>query len=90
MPPAIFNLALLYQKQERLAEAEPLFARTLSIRENILGENLPEVAATLMPMLNCFEAPTERRRPIRWRVEPGQSRKKPVGRDDVAAALSAA
>ncbi len=38
------NLALPYQAQGRHAEAEPLFERSLAIREQALGPEHPDVA----------------------------------------------
>ena len=35
------NLAALYQRQQRYAEAEPLFKRSLAIREKTLGPGIP-------------------------------------------------
>ena len=39
--PELNNLAALYQRQERYAEAEPLFKRALAIREKALGPAIP-------------------------------------------------
>jgi tetratricopeptide (TPR) repeat protein len=44
---ALNNLAYLYFDQERYADAEPLFNRSLAISEKVHGPNHPEVA-TLM------------------------------------------
>jgi tetratricopeptide (TPR) repeat protein len=41
------NLARLYEFQDRYAEAEPLYNRSLSIRENALGPEHPDVATGL-------------------------------------------
>ncbi len=41
------NLAGLYQAQGRYAEAEPLFQRSLAIREKALGPEHPHVAQSL-------------------------------------------
>jgi tetratricopeptide (TPR) repeat protein len=41
------NIAQLYVDQGKYAEAEPLFQRTLAIREQSLGVNHPDVAQTL-------------------------------------------
>ena len=39
------NLAALYQRQQRYADAEPLFKRSLAIREKTLGPEHPDVGA---------------------------------------------
>ena len=41
------NLALLYQVQGKYAEAEPLYKRSLAIREKALGLEHPDVARSL-------------------------------------------
>src|SRR5690349_23629624 len=41
------NLALLYVRQGRYAEAEPLHRRALAIREKALGRDHPDVAQSL-------------------------------------------
>jgi tetratricopeptide (TPR) repeat protein len=41
------NLAALYQVQERYDDAEPLFLRALEIKEQALGKDHPDVAASL-------------------------------------------
>ncbi len=41
------NLAVLYHAQERNAEAEPLFQRSLAILEKALGPEHPDVARVL-------------------------------------------
>jgi tetratricopeptide (TPR) repeat protein len=41
------NLAGLYESQGRYAEAEPLYKRSLVIKENSLGKDHPSVATTL-------------------------------------------
>ena len=41
------NLALLYKAQGRYAEAEPLYQRSLAIREKALGPEHPAVATSL-------------------------------------------
>ena len=43
--PELNNLAALYQRQERYAEAEPLFKRALAIREKSLGRDHPDLGA---------------------------------------------
>jgi CHAT domain-containing protein/Tfp pilus assembly protein PilF len=44
---SLHNLARLYRIQSKYAEAEPLFRRSLEMREKILGPNHPEVAQNL-------------------------------------------
>ncbi len=41
------NLALLYLGQDRFAEAEPLFQRSLAIAEKVLGPEHPDMATSL-------------------------------------------
>ena len=41
------NLALLYKTQGDYAKAEPLYKRSLSIKEKALGPNHPSVATSL-------------------------------------------
>jgi CHAT domain-containing protein/Flp pilus assembly protein TadD len=41
------NLALLYQEQGRYADAEPLYKRSLAIRQKTLGPDHPDVATSL-------------------------------------------
>jgi tetratricopeptide (TPR) repeat protein len=41
------NLAILYSKQGRYAEAEPLYLRTLEIRKRVLGEEHPDTLGTI-------------------------------------------
>jgi tetratricopeptide (TPR) repeat protein len=41
------NLALLYKVQGKYAEAEPLYKRSLAIREKALGPEHPNVATAL-------------------------------------------
>ncbi len=44
---ALHNLALLYEAQGRYAEAEPLYQRALTIREQVLGPESPKTVATV-------------------------------------------
>lgn len=44
---SLFLLAEVYRAQGKPAEAEPLFMRTMAIREKVLGQAHPDVAATL-------------------------------------------
>jgi Flp pilus assembly protein TadD len=41
------NLARLYDIQGQYTQAEPLFRRSLAIREKVLGPNHPDVATSL-------------------------------------------
>ena len=41
------NLAALYDDQGRYADAEPLYKRSLAIREKALGPDHPDVATSL-------------------------------------------
>jgi Flp pilus assembly protein TadD len=41
------NLGRLYDIQGQYAQAEPLFRRSLAIREKVLGPNHPDVATSL-------------------------------------------
>ncbi len=47
MPASLNNLAQLYHAQGKDAEAEPLYQRSLEIREKALGPELPDVATSL-------------------------------------------
>ncbi len=47
MATSLNNLALLYQDQGKYTEAEPLYERSLAIREKALGPEHPDVAASL-------------------------------------------
>ena len=44
-PSSLSNLALLYEAQIRLADAEPLLNRALAIREKVLGNDHPNTKA---------------------------------------------
>ena len=48
------TLAALYQAQGRYAEAEPLFRRSLAIREKALGPEHPHVAASLHNLAGLY------------------------------------
>ena len=47
MANSLNNLAGLYQAMGRYAEAEPLYRRSLEIREKQLGADHPDVATSL-------------------------------------------
>ena len=50
----LFNLAVLYFDQGAYRAAEPLFLRTLALREKVLGRDHPEVAATLSGLATLY------------------------------------
>jgi CHAT domain-containing protein/Tfp pilus assembly protein PilF len=50
------NLAILYQRKGRYAEAEPLHQRALTIREQALGPAHPDVASSLNNLAVLYEA----------------------------------
>ncbi len=50
------NLAALYQDQSRYAEAEPLYKRSLAIREKTLGLEHPAVATSLNNLATLYHA----------------------------------
>ena len=47
MATGLNNLAALYDSQGRYSEAEPLYQRSLTMREKVLGPEHPSVAASL-------------------------------------------
>ena len=47
MAASLGGVAALYQAQGRYAEAEPLYQRSLAIREKALGPEHPDVATSL-------------------------------------------
>ncbi len=47
MAQSLNNLAALYHQQGRYAKAEPLYQRSLTIREKALGPEHPRVATSL-------------------------------------------
>jgi tetratricopeptide (TPR) repeat protein len=49
-------LALLYKAQGRYSEAEPLYGRSLSIREQQLGADHPDVATSLNNLAGLYQA----------------------------------
>ena len=49
------NLASLYKAMGRYAEAEPLFCRSLAIREKQLGRDHPHVAGSLNNLADLYE-----------------------------------
>ncbi len=54
LPNNIDKQANLYYKQGRNAEAEPLYKRSLAIREKILGQEHPDVALSLYNLSYLF------------------------------------
>ena len=50
------NLADLYRTQGRYGDAEPLFKRSLGIREKTLGPEHPGVAASLNNLAGLYSA----------------------------------
>ena len=50
------NLAVLYQRQGRYAEAEPLYKRSLAIREKALGPDHPDVGTALNNLAGSIDA----------------------------------
>jgi tetratricopeptide (TPR) repeat protein len=55
------NLAMLYQKQGKYAEAEPLFKRALAICEQQLGTDHPDMATLRNNYTMLLQAIRERR-----------------------------
>jgi len=51
---ALNNLAELYLAQRKYADAEPLFQRSLAIKENALGPDNPAVAAALTSLAELY------------------------------------
>ena len=86
---ALNNLAVLYDNQGRYAEAEPLYKRSLAIREKALGPDHPDVATALNNLAELYTTRAATPRPSRstsgrWRSE------KALGPDhpDVATSLN--
>ena len=50
------NLARLYGSQGRYAEAEPLYKRSLEIREKKLGKDHPDVATALNNLAELYKS----------------------------------
>jgi tetratricopeptide (TPR) repeat protein len=50
------NLALLYKTQGHYAKAEPLYKRSLAIREKALGPDHPDVANSLVNLAALYRA----------------------------------
>src|ERR1700750_855260 len=53
--PKLNNLAALYERQGRYAEAEPLFKRALAIRQKALGPAHPDVGQSLNNLATLYE-----------------------------------
>ncbi len=56
MAAGLNNLAGLYRDQDRYAEAEPLYQRSMAIREKALGPEHPDVAQSLNNLAGLYEA----------------------------------
>ena len=54
MATSLNNLATLYQAQGQYAQAEPLFKRSLAIKESALGPDHPTVATGLENMAALY------------------------------------
>ncbi len=50
------NLADLYERQGRYAEAEPLFERALAIRERAVGPDHPDTATSTNNLASFYQA----------------------------------
>ena len=61
-PPSLNNLAALYRAQGRYAEAEPLYKRSLAIREKALGPDHPDVASVAQQPGRAVPSPGPLRR----------------------------
>jgi tetratricopeptide (TPR) repeat protein len=55
MAPELNNLAALYQRQFRYAEAEPLFKRALALREKALPPGHPDAGQSLNNLATLYE-----------------------------------
>lgn len=49
-------MSLLYKKQSRYAEAEPLYLRALQIHKKVLGDEHPEVATTAINVAALYDS----------------------------------
>ena len=56
MGTSLNSLAVLYQSQGRYAEAEPLFKRSLAIREKALGPDHPDVGTSLNNLAVLYQS----------------------------------
>ena len=52
------SLAQVYHLQSRFSEAEPLYRRSLSIREDLLGAEHPSLADVLGALGHLYQAVT--------------------------------
>jgi tetratricopeptide (TPR) repeat protein len=50
------NLADLYQRQDRFADAEPIYKRALDIRERTVGADHPDTAASVNNLTSLYQA----------------------------------
>ena len=55
MAQSLNNLALLYDNQGQYAQAEPLYKRSLAIREKALGRGHPDVATSLENIADLYK-----------------------------------
>ncbi len=56
MAASLNNLAVLYNAQDRYAEAGPLYKRSLAIWEKALGPEHPNVVASLNNLAGLYQA----------------------------------
>ena len=56
MATSLNNLAELYRDQGQYAQAEPLYKRSLAIREKALGPDHPDVATSLNNLAVLYNA----------------------------------
>ena len=56
MATSLNNLAALYDAQGKYEEAEPLYQRSLTIREKVLGPEHPDVATSLNNLAALYDA----------------------------------
>jgi hypothetical protein len=54
LPYAVHNLAMVYDGQSRVAEAEPLFKRSLQLAERLTPRNDAMVASFLGPLASMY------------------------------------
>ena len=55
MATSLNSLARLYEAQGRYADAEPLYERSLAIREKVLGPNHTDVATSLNSLAGLYQ-----------------------------------
>ena len=74
----LYNLAGIYKRQVKYAEAERLYRRALAIEEKALGRDHADVATTLNDLAGVYErqgkyAEAEGSSSARWRSEKRRS-----------------